>query len=204
MNAVPLPALDPLPRRGDRVVLRRFAANDLERFQRYRADPGLGRYQGWSPMKRRDAATFIDRMRVERLFVPGAWNQIAIADGRTDMLIGDIGLYVADDGRAAEIGFTFARGSHGAGLATEAVRQAIGLLFDQTTVERIVGISDTRNARSIRLLERVGMRALTTRATVFKGESCLETTFCLARDGDGVAGSTGAVDVADDSSHAPV
>ena len=193
MNAVPPPDLDPLPRRGDRVVLRRFAANDLERFQRYRADPGIGRYQGWSPMKRRDAASFIDRMRVERLFAPGAWNQIAIADRATDVLIGDIGLRVADDGRAAEIGFTFARGSHGVGLATEAVRQAIRMLFDQTTIECIVGITDTRNAPSIRLLERVGMRALATRATVFKGEACLETTFSLARDA-----SAGAVDAADE------
>ena len=177
-----MPPLDPLPRRGDRVVLRRFAARDLASFQRYRADPGLARYQGWSPMKRREAASFIARMRVERLFAPGTWNQIAIADGETDALIGDIGLRVADDGRAVEIGFTFARGWHGAGLATEAVRQAIRLLFEETTVERIVGITDTRNARSIRLLERVGMRAQDTRPTVFKGESCHETTFCLARE----------------------
>jgi RimJ/RimL family protein N-acetyltransferase len=116
------------------------------------------------------------------LFQPGKWCQIGIADSGSLALLGDIGLFVASDGRHVEIGFTLRRQSQGHGIATTAVREAINLVFEHTEAERVLGITDARNMPSIRLLERVGMRKAESRSAMFRGESCLEHIYAMSRD----------------------
>ena len=171
----------PLPRHGERVVLRRFAATDLPAFQRYRHQPESGLYQGWLALSDPEALAFIEEMKSARLFEPGIWCQIAIAERETDELIGDIGVCVAAGQEKAEIGFTLRGESQGTGLATEAIREAISLLFEVAQVEQVVAITDMRNLRSVRLLERMGMQKAETAAAMFKGEPCVESTFVLSK-----------------------
>jgi RimJ/RimL family protein N-acetyltransferase len=76
-----------------------------------------------------------------------------------------------------------ARASQGQGLATEAVRLAIALLFDVTPVARIIGYVDTRNLPSIRLLERLDMHRTDVIDAVFRGEPCQEAVYALSRGG---------------------
>lgn len=171
-----------LPRTTSRLLLRRFAAGDITRFQSYRRDPAVGRYQGWSAMDDEQAKTFIAAMSSAPIGVPGEWAQIAVADLATGDLVGDIGLCVRDEqGGAAEVGFTMAPASQGRGLATEAVQAAFTLLFDGTDIEGIECITDARNAPSIRLLERIGMRLHHSREARFKGEACTEHVYLMAR-----------------------
>lgn len=177
----PLATHDPLPRQSGGVVLRRLAVTDLAAFQAYRHDPEVGRYQGWSPVPDSEAAAFLTEMSVAPLLQPGQWSQIAIAGSGDGRLIGDIGLFIAADGSYAEIGYTLCRQAQGQGLATLAVREAIRLVFDRTTVERVIAVTDDRNGPSIRLLERVGMRRIGSTEAVFRGEACLEHTYALAR-----------------------
>jgi RimJ/RimL family protein N-acetyltransferase len=54
-------------------------------------------------------------------------------------------------------GFTLSRKSQGRGLATEAVRGAIYLIFERTPALRVHAVTDARNLPCIRLLERIGM-----------------------------------------------
>ena len=173
---------DPLPRFGAGVVLRRLSASDLAAFQAYRTDPELGRYQDWSAMSDAQAREFLDEMNKVPLFRPGEWAQIGIAEPKGLSLLGDIGLYLAEDSRHAEIGFTLARPAQGRGLATAAVREAVQLVFQLTSVERVIGITDARNQASIAVLERVGMRKQDERDAVFRGESCIESMYAVARD----------------------
>lgn len=176
--------VDPLPRPGHGFLLRRLSTDDLAAFQAYRHDPELGRYQGWSPMSDTEASAFLTEMHTAPLPNPGSWTQVAIAEPQTQRLIGDIGVFVDHDGRDAEIGFTLARHAHGRGVGTAAVREAIRLIFECSTADRVRGITDARNTASIRLLERVGMRRAETRNTVFRGEPCVEYVYVVAR-GDG-------------------
>lgn len=171
-----------LPRSFAGGTLRRLRADDLASFQAYRAVPELGRYQGWTPMPDEAAAAFLAEMRDAPLFPRGDWIQLGIA-APDDTLVGDIGICVDADGRSAEIGFTLAPAAQGRGIATRAVREAIALAFATTGVERVVGITDRRNAASIRLLERCGFRRAESREAVFKGEDCVEDVFVLARSG---------------------
>ncbi len=166
---------------ADRVVLRRLSLDDLARFQGYRTDPEVGKYQGWSPFSNEEAANFLSEMNRADPFLSGVWFQLGIADRQTNDLIGDIGVCVAQDEEHAEIGLTLDPGSQGQGLATEAICAAAELLFASTKIERIVGITDARNTPSIRLLERLGMRRVQTVAAIFRDQPCEEHWYELLR-----------------------
>lgn len=163
------------------VVLRRLRPADLAAFQAYRSDPELGRYQGWVPMSDEEALAFLQDVATAPLLAPGHWSQVAIAEPRTDRLLGDIGIFIAEAHAHAEIGFTLARPLHGRGLATAAVTAAIDMIFAHRPVPRIIGVTDARNAASCRLLARVGMVRVSTDDAVFRGEPCVEHTYALTR-----------------------
>ncbi len=162
------------------MTLRRLRPGDLDRFQAYRGDPEVGRYQGWEPMTDADARTMIAEMAAAPVPTPGDWVQIAIADAATDALIGDIGLHVSEAGQEAELGITLALDAQGRGLAEEAARALIRGLQADTAVRRLVGITDARNTPSARLLERLGMTFEAEEETVFRGAPCLERRYALA------------------------
>jgi aminoglycoside 6'-N-acetyltransferase len=150
---------DPLPWSGERVVVRRMRPDDLERFQAYRHDPEVGRWQGWKPQADAEARAFLEEVAAQPFGEVGEWIQLAIADVQDDRLLGDIGLHVEEpDGRQAEFGITLATDAQGRGLATEAARAVVGGLRAHTAVRRLVGICDVQNTPSTRLLERLGMK----------------------------------------------
>nr|CAS02910.1 putative integron gene cassette protein [uncultured bacterium]CAS02960.1 putative integron gene cassette protein [uncultured bacterium] len=173
--------IDLLPRAAGGIVLRRLAATDLADFQSYRQDPELGRYQGWVATPNDDARDFLKHMNQAALLQPSTWCQIGIADANSLTLIGDIGLILARDASQAEIGFTLRRQSQGHGLATAAVKEAIALVFESTTAKKVVGIADTRNLASIRLLERVGMIKVETRSAKSRGKRCTELVYNIQK-----------------------
>jgi len=172
---------DPLPVLARPVLLRRLRTSDLTVFQVYRTDPELARYQGWSAMPDGEALAFIEEMSVAPLLKPGAWSQIAIADPDTDLLIGDLGLFLGRDSSYAEIGFTISSDAQGRGIGTAAARAAIAMIFAYTRAARVLGITDSRNTASVRVLERAGMRRIESREVVFKGEPCVEWVFASER-----------------------
>jgi RimJ/RimL family protein N-acetyltransferase len=172
---------EPLPIHSERITLRRLSAGDLSSFQAYRHDEAVGRYQGWKPQPDLEALAFIHDMESATIFAPGKWIQLGIAERTTDLLIGDLGLFVAADGSSAEIGFTLSSQAQGRGLGTEAVSQAIRFLFQNTSIAYIQGITDARNTASVRLLERVGMQRTATLSAVFNNEPCLEHTYIISR-----------------------
>lgn len=171
---------------GPRVRLRRLRAADLEAFHALRADPELGRYQGWQPLSLAEAAAFIEAVATPAatpFCPPGDWLQIAIADAASDALLGDIGLHLHADGQALEIGFTLARAAQGRGLAAEAVGLALQAVWAGTPAQRVLGITDARNTASVRLLQRLGFRPWATLEADFRGERCTEHHFVQHRPG---------------------
>lgn len=179
---MPSPNAAALPRFFSGGVLRRLQASDLAAFQAYRAIPELGRFQGWSPMPDVEALAFINEMSTLPLFSPGKWVQLGIAEPATNRLIGDIGVFLAEDERTAEVGFTLEPSAQGRGIATQAVREALDLLFSATSVQQVLGVTDARNLASSRLLGRVGFQHRETCHTVFRGEPCSEATYVLQRN----------------------
>lgn len=178
--------------------LRRLRVADLPAFQAYRGDEEVGRWQGWQPMSANEAQAFLREMATLPFAPPGDWFQLAIARRDDDALIGDMGLHLHADGRTLELGFTLARAAQGQGLAAEAVKLALARVFAHTPARRVLAITDTRNAASVRLLRRLGFRPLATLPALFRGEPCLEHHFVLHRPGRGAVTlrPAGAVDAA--------
>lgn len=159
--------------------LRRMCPADLRAFQTYRAIPELGIYQGWSLMSEIEALDFLTEMQTATLFKAGDWVQLGIAEADSDLLIGDIGLYLSEDGCSGEVGFTLQPSSQGRGIATLAVKEALRLFFATTKVQQVAGVTDVLNLASISLLTRLGFRLTETREVVFKGQLCVEHVYLL-------------------------
>lgn len=173
-----------LPREFPGGRLRRIRPHDLAAFQAYRSLPELARYQGWSPMSDTEALEFLDDVQRAPLFTLGHWVQLGIAEPESDTLIGDIGLYLSEDGTSGEVGFTLQPDSQGRGVATLAVSEALQIFFSATSIACILGITDERNLQSIKLLERVGFEFIESRQVVFRGKPCTERVYALPRYDD--------------------
>jgi RimJ/RimL family protein N-acetyltransferase len=145
---------------SQRLVLRRFRAEDLDAFVAYRSDPKIARYQNWeAPYRPSQARQFLQELQAIHPDTPGEWFQFALALRGTDRLIGDCAAHVgADDPRQAEIGFTLASQHQGSGYATEAVRRLLHYLLVERGKHRVRATCDDRNTPSAAVLERVGMR----------------------------------------------
>ncbi len=144
---------------SERLLLRRFQDSDLAPFTAYRNDPEVAKYQDWDSCGQQEAMAFIREMEAARPGAPGEWFQFAIESKETGALIGDCALRVDEhEPYRAEIGFTLAREHHGRGLAFEAVSRLLDYAFDALRLHRVVAIADCKNAPSVALLERLGMR----------------------------------------------
>jgi RimJ/RimL family protein N-acetyltransferase len=170
-----------LPIETRRLVLRPFREADLDEFVAYRNDPDLARFQSWDGISPQAAMAFLRANSVRCLGTPGQWQQIAIALGPGERLIGDIGLFLREDGRGAELGFTLAGGHQGRGFAAEAVTGLADALFGQSHLESLEAVTDTRNLRAMALLERLGFQVQATAEAIFKGSPCQEHTYTLSR-----------------------
>jgi len=143
-----------------RLVLRRFQPADLAAFVAYRSDPEVARFQSWdAPYPAAEGLAMIDDLTREHPDTPGRWFQYAVELRSTHELIGDCAAKTdGDDPRLAEIGYTLAPQYQGHGYATEAARTLLGYLFGPRAKHRVAAYCDARNAPSVRLLERLGMR----------------------------------------------
>lgn len=97
-------------------------------------------------------------------------------------LIGEVGLGLTSRAYDTyEIGYVFTPESGGQGLATEAVRALVDVVFTHLGAHRVVGCLDARNTASTRLLERLGFRheALLVANEFVKGEWCDESTYAV-------------------------
>lgn len=172
-----------LPHVLSRLSLRSLRLSDLESFYRYRSDPVVARYQGWEPMTVSAAADFLASECGRLTHVPGTWRQLAIADLATDILIGDMGIWLSEDSRSAEVGLNITPSAQGRGFATESLRGLVDLLFVSTSVVELEANTDSRNAACVAALRRAGFDHIKTRQAEYKGETCTELVFLMRKSG---------------------
>lgn len=141
-----------------RLVLRRFADADLAPFLAYANDPLVSRYQSWESYTEAQARELIGRQKEAEPGRPG-WFSFAVELKETRRMVGHVSLSAgAEDVRQGEMGFAFAREYQGRGLAREAAGRVLAYAFEVLGMHRVVGVTDCENARSVALLERLGMR----------------------------------------------
>ena len=157
--------------------------SDLERFYAYRSNPDVARYQGWLPQSLEEAQNFIAAQQIGSLEPPGSWLQVAVALRSTNAIVGDIGLCLVSRDEV-EIGFSLAPAAQGFGYAQEAVAAAAGHLHRGCGVRNLRAITDTRNEKSIALLQRLGFVLKRTSSEIFHGQWCEQLRFVLRLNGD--------------------
>ena len=170
-----------LPHACPRIRLRRLRPSDFRHFHAYRSDAEVARYQGWAPMSEAEATETLRDYSRNAGLEPGEWAQVGIAALEDDRLIGDLGIWLAPDGRMAEFGVSMHREFQRSGLGLESAQAMIALLFAHTPAQRVVAATDARNFACIALLQRLGMRLADTAEADYKGEACIEHVYVIER-----------------------
>jgi RimJ/RimL family protein N-acetyltransferase len=141
---------------GPRVIVRQWAAEDLEPFVAMNADPAVTRFFP-KPSSRQESLEVFARLRRE--IEERGWGLFAVEyEGR---FIGSAGLAVPKTQfhfmPCVEIGYRFLPTYWGQGLALEAARLVLQFGFRQLALREIVAYTARRNVPSQRLMQRLGM-----------------------------------------------
>jgi aminoglycoside 6'-N-acetyltransferase len=146
--------------RTERLVLRRFRAEDAASLAAYRSHPDVARYQSWdAPFTVTQAAHFLAGLADSHPDTPGEWFQIAVVESGSGAHVGDVATSTDEgDPRLADVGVTLAPSAQGRGYGTEALAGLLAYLFDQRAKHRVAADCDVRNHASVAVLERLGMR----------------------------------------------
>ena len=141
-----------------RLRLRWLTKADVPALYEVFGDSEVCRY--WSRPALRDMAEADMLLRdIERGYASRTLSQWGIATREHDRAIGTCTLTSFSlEHRRAEIGFALGRASWGCGYATEALHALVAHAFESLDLRRLEADVDPRNARSIRLLERLGFR----------------------------------------------
>jgi ribosomal-protein-alanine N-acetyltransferase len=142
----------------ERLVLRRWRADDRVPFARMNADPDVMEFFV-SPLTRGESDAFIDR--IEAGFAAHGFGLWAVEETEAGRFIGFTGLiyqtFQAHFTPAVEVGFRLARHAWGKGYATEAATEAVKYGFEAAGLAEIVSMTAIQNVRSQAVMRKLGM-----------------------------------------------
>ena len=142
----------------ERLLLRRWAGGDRQRFARLNADARVMEF-----LPQRLSARESDRLveRIQQHFRKHGFGLFAAELRRERRLIGYVGLHVPDFQAhftpCVEIGWRLAADDWGRGLATEGAKAVVGYAFDALGLDSLVSFTVPANVRSLRVMEKIGM-----------------------------------------------
>ena len=139
-----------------RLRLRPFTSADADALYALHSNAFVLRY--W------DAPPWSERARAERFLATGrqvaqegSGVRLAVDRGSDTPFLGWCSVTRWDpDHRSASLGYCFDEAAWGRGYATEAARSLLQWAFDQLDLNRVQAHTDTRNAASARVLEKLG------------------------------------------------
>jgi RimJ/RimL family protein N-acetyltransferase len=142
----------------DRLILRRWRTEDHEPFARMNMDPAVMEHFP-APLSGAETEATIDR--IEAHFALRGFGLWAAELRESQEFIGYIGLAVprfeAHFMPCVEIGWRLRHEHWGRGLATEGAREAVRCAFEDLGLDEIVSFTVPGNARSRRVMEKLGM-----------------------------------------------
>jgi RimJ/RimL family protein N-acetyltransferase len=143
----------------ERLLLREWRDSDLEDFAAINADPAVMEFFP-EPYTGERTRRFVERIRERWTELGyGLW---AAERKDTGRFIGYVGLWPATFPAhftpAVEVGWRLAADQWGHGYGTEGARAALTYGFDTLGLEEIVSFTSALNVRSVRVMERLGMR----------------------------------------------
>lgn len=149
-----------VPITTERLVLRAFTMDDLDDLHAIQSRPEVVTYLYQEVRTRDDVlAKLRERLAMVRLAEDGDTLMLAVERRETGRVVGDVMLHLASMAhRQGEIGYVMHPDAQGRGYAREAAAAVLDLAFGPVGLHRVFGRTDARNAASINLLRRLGMR----------------------------------------------
>ncbi|MCR2762840.1 GNAT family N-acetyltransferase [Microbacterium sp. zg.B48] len=156
---MPLPWEFREPIQGDRVSLDLLRPHDFDALYAIQSDPEVCRYLLYEPRSPERVRDVLDRdAAATRLAAPDDYLQPAIRNS-AGQLIGTMYLRLASvPDKAGELGWLLDPRFQGRGYAREAAGLLLDLSFGELGLHRVFAELDPRNAASVALCERLGMR----------------------------------------------
>ena len=145
----------PEERRTARLLLRPFGPGDVDDVFEYAKDPEWAGYLVPAvpqPYTRRNAEEFIARQMRASAEKEDTW--AIVLEGT---VVGGVGISIDSRHETGELHYALARGQWGRGLMTEAAGAVVDWSFAERGLEKVWAGADTRNLRSTRVLEKLGM-----------------------------------------------
>ena len=149
------PLRHPEPPLTDGVVtLRAWRPEDIAAVAAFGCDADNVRFGDVPPGRREEeAAAYL--AATERMRREGRGLAFAVADAAHDTVLGTCDLRLASPD-VGELGYLLDAGARGRGTMTRAVRLMVGWAFAELALVRVQAFVSPDNARSMRLLERLG------------------------------------------------
>lgn len=143
----------------DRIILRKFVAEDFEAYSAYRSMPSIYRFLYRDPPSPEMLRERFDTNLNSSFAENGDGLRCAVVRRSDSALLGDVGLILANKAALqAEVGYIFNPAYAGKGYATEATEAIITLGFERFGFHRIFARLDAKNTGSIGVVERLGLR----------------------------------------------
>ena len=142
----------------ERLTLRPLRMSDARDMYAYAQDPEVSRYVMWSAHTSvLQSRAFIRAcIRQYRRGEPGSFAIVLKESGR---MIGTVGfMWIQEENRSAEVGYSLGRAYWNRGIMTEALRAVVAFGFDTLRLNRIEAQHDLRNPASGRVMAHVGMQ----------------------------------------------
>lgn len=148
-----------IARETDRLVLREQRESDASDANEYERLEEVARYGSSPPRSLEQSLTYIRDGLAQAREEPRRVYDLAITEPGDDTMIGRCGLGIrADAPREAMLWYVVHPRCQGRGYAVEAARSMLALAFDELGLHRVCADIDPRNAASIRVVEKLGMR----------------------------------------------
>jgi len=144
------------PIETERLLLDRFRLSDAAMISRLAGDPDVARYAARIPCPYPEDVASRWIAGTLNGFTSGESFVFALRRRDDGALVGAAGLQ--PENGAAEVGYWLGRRYWRQGYATEAVRRLVAFAFDTLGVSRVVAKVHVDNHRSVRVLERAGLR----------------------------------------------
>ena len=143
----------------ERLLLRELALSDAEACNAYESDPEVVRHQSHGVRTLDESRDYIARVRAESDVTPRSLFDLAVIEKAAGTLVGRIGLGVRDpEAREAALWYVVRRDRWGRGLIVEAARALLDWGFGERALHRVYVDVDVRNAASLRVADKLGMR----------------------------------------------
>ncbi len=140
----------------ERLILRKFAKDDLDAVQEYAGNPENVIFMLWGPNSEELTRAFIETAISAAEKTPCTYYQFAIILKSSNALIGACHISLTAD--AGELGWILHRDYWKQGLGTEMGEELLRFAFEELGLRRVLGHCDADNTGSFRLMEKIGMR----------------------------------------------